>query len=137
MDRPGFSGEPYARLADDPRFATAKTRADNDDALAETLSAVSLPAQRPCGKENWVRRMSVVWQLPKQVAEKTLREDEFFEAGYIGEVSSRADMHSLVKLSILHSTIKEPPETVNMKPSPLQGVGPDGSLGRRRRYNGR
>ncbi|WP_281260899.1 CaiB/BaiF CoA transferase family protein [Nocardia nova] len=74
--------EPHLRLAEDPRFATAIARIDNDDALAEALARVfATRAKALWEKELGAADVGCV-AVAEQVAEKTLQEDEFFEAGY-------------------------------------------------------
>jgi crotonobetainyl-CoA:carnitine CoA-transferase CaiB-like acyl-CoA transferase len=74
--------EPYLHLADDPRFATARARTENDDALAEALAAVFVSR----AKALWEKELGLAdvgcAAVAEQVAEKTLQENEFFEAGY-------------------------------------------------------
>jgi crotonobetainyl-CoA:carnitine CoA-transferase CaiB-like acyl-CoA transferase len=86
--------EPHARLADDLRFATAQDRAENNDALAEVLAAVF--ASR--AKALWEKELGGAdigcVAVTEQVAEKTLQEDEFFDAGYsVNAVHPTFDVH--------------------------------------------
>lgn len=73
---------PYLPLADDPRFATEHARATNDDALAAALA----PVFRSRAKALWEKELGAAdvgcVAVAEQVAEKTLQDDEFYEAGY-------------------------------------------------------
>lgn len=86
--------EPHLPLAEDPRFAMVQARTENDDALAEELAVVF--ASRP--KAVWEKELGGAdvgcVAVAEQVAEKTLQEDEFFEAGYsVTAVHPTFDVH--------------------------------------------
>jgi crotonobetainyl-CoA:carnitine CoA-transferase CaiB-like acyl-CoA transferase len=85
---------PQLRLADDPRFATARARIDNDDALAEQLARVfATRAKALWEKELGAADVGCV-AVAEQVAEKTLQSDEFFDAGYgVTAVHPTFDVH--------------------------------------------
>ncbi|GAB2857431.1 CaiB/BaiF CoA transferase family protein [Nocardioides pacificus] len=79
---------PYADLAGDDRFSTAKARAQHADALADVLAGVFVKKDR----REWEDELSAQDVGCVEVAEETvewvLQDDEFFEAGYSVEAVS-------------------------------------------------
>lgn len=74
--------EPHLSLADDPRFASVESRSTNDRELAETLAPVFLTRAKALWEKEFTAADVGCVAVAEQVAEKTLQEDEFFEAPY-------------------------------------------------------
>ncbi|MFF3573342.1 CaiB/BaiF CoA transferase family protein [Nocardia jiangxiensis] len=74
--------QPYVRLAEDPRFTTEYARTANDAALAEVLAGVFASRAKDLWEKELGRADIGCVAVAEQVAEKTLQQDEYFEAGY-------------------------------------------------------